>query len=186
MEALPSKADPALAGGPVSLPAQAAVLHGVRSASLSQQVACCLGCCGGRGGGVFFAVSTVFGCFNCLLLFQLFRLMCRASDYYSRSSSGRHDRHYDREPDRYQSEKHKPVVPTQVMTSYGVAELASCKHVIAHIDAAVAGTDQIRNPKGEAQEANGSSNQQAGGQGQCQECPEGCARGEGTQGSHPN
>lgn len=30
MEALPSKADPAVAGGPVSLPSQAAVLHGVR------------------------------------------------------------------------------------------------------------------------------------------------------------
>lgn len=39
MEALPSKADPALAGGPVSLPSQAAVLHGVRSDLLSQQVA---------------------------------------------------------------------------------------------------------------------------------------------------
>ena len=36
MEALPSKADPAVAGGPVSLPSQAAVLHGVRSGSLSQ------------------------------------------------------------------------------------------------------------------------------------------------------
>ena len=34
MEALPSKADPAVAGGPVSLPTQAAVLHGVRSGSL--------------------------------------------------------------------------------------------------------------------------------------------------------
>lgn len=31
MEALPSKADPAIAGGPVSLPSQAAVLHGVRA-----------------------------------------------------------------------------------------------------------------------------------------------------------
>lgn len=31
MEALPSKADPAVAGGPVSLPSQAAVLHGVRA-----------------------------------------------------------------------------------------------------------------------------------------------------------
>ena len=30
MEALPNKADPAVAGGPVSLPSQAAVLHGVR------------------------------------------------------------------------------------------------------------------------------------------------------------
>ncbi|DBB12899.1 TPA: hypothetical protein ACH3X3_005657 [Trebouxia sp. C0006] len=31
MEALPSKADPSVAGGPVSLPSQAAVLHGIRA-----------------------------------------------------------------------------------------------------------------------------------------------------------
>lgn len=39
MEAVPSKADPAVAGGPVSLPSQAAVLHGVRSGLLSHLLA---------------------------------------------------------------------------------------------------------------------------------------------------
>ena len=44
-----------------------------------------------------------------------FCLMCRASDYYSRSSSGKRDRHRDREPDKYQSDKSKPVAPAQVV-----------------------------------------------------------------------
>lgn len=35
MEALPNKADPAVAGGPVSLPAQGAVMHGIRSETLT-------------------------------------------------------------------------------------------------------------------------------------------------------
>ncbi len=39
MEALPSKADPAVAGGPVSLPSQAAVLHGVRCARTQEHAA---------------------------------------------------------------------------------------------------------------------------------------------------
>lgn len=59
--------------------------------------------------------------------------MCRASDYYSRSSSGRHDRYYDREPDRYPSEKPKSVAPAQVMSTCDVAELTICRHVIAQL-----------------------------------------------------
>lgn len=35
MEALPNKADPAVNGGPVSLPAQGAVMHGIRYAGPS-------------------------------------------------------------------------------------------------------------------------------------------------------
>lgn len=47
MEALPSKADPAVAGGPVSLPSQAAVLHGIRcdKTQHAADAATCRGLC---------------------------------------------------------------------------------------------------------------------------------------------